>query len=124
MFRRRRFAALAAIAALSLAACANGDAKRSEVVDAMTDAGLSEEQAECVGDRFEAEFDQEQMNELGGADQPDQYPRGTEDQVEAILDECIRGEEAAGEGTTDADTTDETIEDTADDTTDDTTDEG
>ncbi|HEX8803862.1 MAG TPA: hypothetical protein VF743_06705 [Acidimicrobiales bacterium] len=105
MSRSRRLAALVAVAALSLAGCSRNDAKRSDVVDAMKDAGLTDEQAECVGDRFEEEFDQDTLNELGGANDPEDFPEGTEDQVNAILDECLGGGptttgETGGEGGT------------------------
>jgi hypothetical protein len=109
----RRLAALAAIAALSLSACASNDAKGSDVVDAMLDVGMPEDQAECIGNGFEAEFSQDQLNDLGSADDPEDFPPGTQDTVDAIISECTgtpidgegSGDEATGEGADDADTT-------------------
>ncbi|HEX6166424.1 MAG TPA: hypothetical protein VFZ30_06545 [Acidimicrobiales bacterium] len=111
MTRRLRFAALAAVAALAFAGCANNDAKKSDVVNAMkdslSDSGLSEaevdEAAECIGEGVDQEFsdDQDLYNEVAAAadteDFPD-YPEGTEgpggagntgDVVNAILEDCL-----------------------------------
>lgn len=103
MVRSRRLAALA-LAALALSACASNDAKRSDVVDAMTDAGIEDEfpgAAECIGDGFDDEFDQEQLNELASADDPEDFPDDTRDTVTSIIEECTTGAEGSGsEGTT------------------------
>ena len=113
MTRRLRFAALTAVVALALSACANNDAKESDVVNAMKDAGLETAQAECVGARMEAEFgdDQGLFNDVASAvdtdDFPegdtDEYPDGTGPVIEAILAECIDGAAPAAEGDADAD---------------------
>ena len=107
MTRRLRFAALAEAVALALSACANNDAKESDVVNAMKDAGLETAQAECVGARMEAEFgdDQGLFNDVASAvdtdDFPDgdsaEYPDGTGPVIEAILAECIDGEAPAAD---------------------------
>lgn len=98
MTRRLRFAALAA-AALAFAGCANNDAKKSDVVNAMLDAGLEPEQAECVGDGIDEEFrnDQELYNEVAAAADTDEFPEGTEDVVNDILTDCL-GEGGASGG--------------------------
>lgn len=102
MTRRTRFAALVAIAALALGACTSNDAKRSDVVDAMLDAGLDETQAECVGDGFEEAFgnDQTLFNEVAAAANTDDFPDGTEDTIREILDRCVDGEGSGGTTTT------------------------
>lgn len=102
MTRRTRFAALVAIAALALGACTSNDAKRSDVVDAMLDAGLDETQAECVGDGFEEAFgnDQKLFNEVAAAANTDDFPDGTEDTIREILDQCVDGEGSGGTTTT------------------------
>lgn len=93
MTRRLRFAALAAAVALALSACANNDAKESDVVNAMEDAGLEKEQAECVGQRFDEEFgdDQDLFNDIAAATDIDEFPDDTQPLIEDILAECIEG---------------------------------
>jgi hypothetical protein len=109
MTRRLRFAALAAVVALALGACANNDAKESDVVNAMEDAGLETEQAECIGAGMQEEFgdDQGLFNDVADAVDTDDfpqgdsadYPDGTAPVIEAILADCIDGESpSAGEG--------------------------
>jgi hypothetical protein len=98
MTRRLRFAALAAVAALAFSGCANNDAKKSDVVNAMLDAGLEPEQAECVGDGIDEEFrnDQELYNEVAAAADTDEFPEGTEDVVNDILTDCLGEGDASG----------------------------
>ena len=106
MIRRHRVVALAVIAGLTLSACASNDAKRSDVVDAMTDAGLDQDQADCVGDGFEDEFgnDQDLFNEVASASNPEDLPGDTGQTVTSILDDCV-----GGSGSSDSsDTTDST----------------
>lgn len=113
---RRRPVALVALAVLSLGACATNDATRGDVVGALTDAGLEQEPAECVGDLFEREFDQDQLNDIGAAETPEEYPDELRDDIDQILEECIRGGGAATTSTEDTtgDTGDEgTTEDPA-----------
>jgi hypothetical protein len=104
----RRIAATVAVAALALSACSSNDAKRSDVVDAMTDAGLTDEQADCIGDGFDAEFDQDTLNDLASASEPADFPEGTEEKVDAIIDECVDG----GSGVSTDDETDPTSDST------------
>lgn len=114
MTRRSRIAALVAVAALVGAGCANNDAKESDVVGAMEDAGLSTEQAECVGARMQDEFGDDQglyndvasaseIDELPGPDDEgvdeDQFPEGTEPVIRAILDECLAEDSGTTETT-------------------------
>jgi hypothetical protein len=105
MSRTGRYATVTALAALVLGACASNDADRGDVVDALTEAGVPDSQAECAGDRFEEQFNQDQLNDIAEADEPDNIPEGLWTEVEAILSECIGGEEPADEGT---DTTEST----------------
>jgi predicted small secreted protein len=99
MIRSRGLVALAAVAALSLSACTNNDADAGDVVDAMTDAGLDEDQARCMGDEFEREFgdDQDVFNDLAAADDPQDFPSGTQETVDSIIEECT-GESVPGSG--------------------------
>ena len=119
MTRRLRFAALAAVGALAFSACANNDAKESDVVNAMEDAGLDTDQSECIGQGIDEAFgdDQDLYNEVAGAVDTDEFPEGTEDQINDILSQCIEGTgPTADEGSTDtteADGTGETTETTA-----------
>ena len=111
MTRRSRFVAITLVAVLGLAACANNDAKESDVVNAMRDAGLNPADAECVGAGFEEAFgdDQELFNEVAGAAEPEDLPGDSRQTVESIFEECGVGDTEAD---TDADTT-ETTEDAA-----------
>ena len=97
MIRSRGLVALAAVAVLSLSACTNNDADAGDVVDAMTDAGLPDDQAECMGQEFEREFgdDQDVFNDLAAADDPEDFPSGTKPTVDSIIEECT-GESVPG----------------------------
>ena len=108
MIRRHRVVALAVIAGLSLSACASNDAKRSDVVDAMTDAGLGQDEADCVGDGFEEEFgdDQDLFNDVAAASDTGDFPGDSEDTVRSILDDCVE-EGSGGDDTSDSSDTTE-----------------
>jgi hypothetical protein len=92
MARSRRVAALAVLAALLLSACASNDAKASDVVSAVEEATnddeLSTDQAECIGDGFEQEFTQDQLNDLASADDPADFPGDTGPTVDSIIEDC------------------------------------
>jgi hypothetical protein len=114
MTRRSRIAALVAVVALAAAGCSNNDANEGDVVSAMQDAGLSNEQAECVGARMQDEFggDQDLFNDVAGASDIDELPEDTEPQIRAILDDCLAGEGSSGTTETTeagAETTDTTV---------------
>jgi len=115
MTRRLRFAALAAVAALAFGACSNNDAKESDVVSAMEDAGLDDAQAECIGQGIDEAFgdDQDLYNDVASAIDTDDFPEGTEDQINDVLDECL-GEGDDTSSTTAADEA-ESSDTTADD---------
>ena len=115
MTRRLRFAALTAVAALALSACASNDAKESDVVNAMEDAGLETAQAECIGAGFQEAFgdDQGLYNDVASAASPDEFPEGTEDTVRDIFEECGL-EPEDGDGTSDATDGDTTSSETTD----------
>jgi hypothetical protein len=93
MTRRSRIAALVAVVALAAAGCSNNDAKESDVVAAMEDAGLSTDQAECVGARMQDEFgdNQDLYNDVASASDIDELPEDTEPEIRAILDDCLAG---------------------------------
>jgi hypothetical protein len=112
MTRRLRFAALAAVAALAFSACSNNDAKESDVVNAMTDAGLKDKEAECVGEGIDEAFgdDQDLYNDVAAAVDTEDFPEGTQETIEGILDECV------GEGDGDTPDTTEGEGDTTDTT--------
>ena len=88
MIRSPGLVSLAAVAALSLSACTNNDADGGDVVDAMTDADMDEDQARCMGDEFDRESNQDEMNDLAGADTPDDFPSGTKPTVDSIIEQC------------------------------------
>jgi hypothetical protein len=117
MFRPRRVAALAVVAAaLSLSACTNNDADAADVVDAMTDAGVPQDMANCIGDGVEAaDFSQDELNDLAAEDSgnPEDWPSGTGEPMTSILEECISGEGSGDEDPadgTDSDSTTTTTE--------------
>jgi len=117
MTRRRPLFALAAILVLTLSACGRNNAKESDVVSAMTDAGLTQKQAECVGAAFEDKWGdhQETFNKIAAATSPDDFPEGTAEPINQILDTCVNGDGASGSSSDTTDTTgaDETTSTTA-----------
>jgi hypothetical protein len=115
MTRRVRLVALAAVAVLAFSACTSNDAKRSDVVNAMLDAGLDQEQADCIGDGIDAAFsdNQELYNEVAAVvdtNEFDDLPDNAGDEVDAVLDECVPRDDADTSDTTEGDgeTTDTT----------------
>jgi hypothetical protein len=98
MTPRPVFAALALVAALALAGCASNDAKRSDVVNAMLDAGLSEDQADCIGDGVDEEFrdDQDLYNDVAAAADSGDFPGDTEETIDAILADCLGDQAGTG----------------------------
>jgi hypothetical protein len=108
MIRRHRLTALASVLALALAlgACSQNDAKESDVVNAMTDANLNEEQADCIGEGINDAFsdNQDLYNDVAGAADIEDLPEGTESTIQEVLDECL-GETPTSEGDTTSTTT-------------------
>jgi hypothetical protein len=103
MTRPRRLAVLAAIVAIALPACSSQDAEVNDVVEAMEDAGLSQSEADCVGDGFEAaDFTQDDLNEIAEAETPEDYPGDTGDQIREILETCAN---ESSSSTTESDST-------------------
>ena len=109
MIHSRCLAAFTAVAALSLSACTNNDADAGDVVDAMTDASLPEDQAECMGREFEREFgdDQDVFNDIAAADDPDDWPSGAKPTIDSIIEQCAgqtvpesEGQDSGSETTT------------------------
>jgi hypothetical protein len=114
----RRIAAIVALGALALSACSSNDADRGDVVEALVDADISQDEADCVGDGFDAEFDQGTMNDLASASTPDDFPEGTGETVTSIIDECIGGGDGPTVGSDEgSNTTEGSTEDTTDATT-------
>jgi hypothetical protein len=91
MIRRHRFAVLLAVPVLALGACSQNDAKESDVVSAMTDANLTDDQANCIGAGINDAFsdDQDLYNKVAGAADIEDLPEGTEDTIQGVLDECL-----------------------------------
>lgn len=104
---------LAAVTGLALSACANQDADIDDVREALEDTeGLSREQVDTCVDGFEdADFSQEQLNDIADAETLSDLSNDLEEQVNGILQSCIEGStttEDQGEGSTEeqGDTTD------------------
>jgi hypothetical protein len=112
--RSRGLAALLAVAALALSACTNNDADAGDVADALTDAGLEEDVdpqfPDCVGEEFERVFDQDQINDLASADEPEDFPSGTAETVSSIIEDCRDGSVSESEGEGDESETTTTTE--------------
>jgi hypothetical protein len=91
LIRRHRLVALIAVVALACSACSRNDAKRSDVVNAMTDAKLNKTQANCIGDGIEKAFggDQKTFNKVAAATKPEDLPEGAEAQIQSVLDDCL-----------------------------------
>jgi hypothetical protein len=91
MIRRHRFAVLLAVVALALGACSRNDAKESDVVNAMTDAKLTQTQAKCIGNGIDDAFsdDQKLYNQVASASSVDDLPEGTEGTIQDVLDDCL-----------------------------------
>jgi hypothetical protein len=87
-----RLAALVAVVAVLLAACASQDVDGEDAASVLTDAGAPEAVSSCVGERFDDELSQDQLNEVGGADQLNELDNELETTVQSILDECVSGE--------------------------------
>jgi hypothetical protein len=106
MTRPRRLAILAAIVALALPACSSQDAKVSDLVDAMEDADLTAAQARCIGEGFDdANFSQDQLNDIAAAETPDDYPGNTGDQIRQILDTCKNDSESSSSSSSSSEST-------------------
>ena len=112
MIRRHRFAVLLAVLVLTLGACGRNDAKESDVVNAMTDAKLTDKQASCIGKGINDAFgdDQKLYNKVAAAANIEDLPDGTEATIQKVLDDCLgetpdstgdsTGTTEAGAGTT------------------------
>jgi hypothetical protein len=85
----RRIVAIVALAALAFTACSNNDAKESDIRDAMTDVGLPDSQADCVSSQLFDELDQDELNDLASATDPDDFDEETSQTVDSVLNECV-----------------------------------
>ena len=93
----RRFAVLAAAVAVLAGACTSQDVDGADAASVLDDAGAPRAVQTCVGDRFDDELDQEQLNEVGGADRLSELPNELEQTVQQILDECVASDGEANE---------------------------
>jgi len=99
-------------AVLVLGACGSTDASEDDVHDVLTEAGASEEQADCAAGDIADELTQDELNDLAGADSVGDIPEDIDEAITPILDRCLAEggpvEEAPeGEGDT-SDTSDTT----------------
>ncbi len=101
MIRRHRFAVLLAVLALALGACGRNDAKQSDVVNAMTDANLTDKQADCIGKGINDAFssDQKLYNKVAAATDIKDLPDGTETKIQKVLDDCLGPADGTGDST-------------------------
>jgi predicted small secreted protein len=89
-----RLAALVAVVAILLAACANQDVDGKDAASVLLDAGAPKAVSTCVGDRIDDELSQKQKNTVGKADQLSDLNNDLQDTVQGILDECVSGDGA------------------------------
>lgn len=111
--RGLRAAALVGTAVVMLGACASQDSDRDDVINAVEEAGGTADVAECVADGFFEDFTQGQINDLAGADQPDDFPSEIAEEADQIMTRCQEtdGETFEAEGeTTDSTEATETSE--------------
>jgi len=103
---RPKIAAAVIAATLLFGACANKDAKASDVEKVLKDAGATSAQAKECASKIDDALDQKQLNDLAGADHADDIPQKISDKINPILDQCLKGEggttatTTAGESTT------------------------
>jgi hypothetical protein len=121
--------ALAAVLAVTLTGCPNQDLDGADAANVLTDAGASEDVATCLGDRFDDDLSQGQINDVGGADELSELDNELQEEVETILAECVGGSsEGSGDSVEDqgsgepsdgdsSDTTEADAGDTGDETT-------
>jgi hypothetical protein len=115
--------ALAAVLAVTLTGCPNQDLDGQDAANVLTDAGASEEVATCLGDRFQDDLSQDQINDVGGADQLSELDNELQEEVEAILAQCVDGGSVEDQGSGEpsdgdsSDTTEADAGDSADETT-------
>lgn len=76
-------------AVLVLGACGNTDASEDDVHDILTEAGADEEQADCAASDIADELTQDELNDLAGADTPEDIPDDIDAKVTPILDRCL-----------------------------------
>lgn len=113
MRSRKRSLAVAVLVLAGAAGCVNGDASGNQAADALENAGLSREEATCVGNRLEDNLNQEQLNDvaatndladLAGQDvQESDEDHDVRELTRGILDRCLEaggaeGAEGEGEG--------------------------
>lgn len=102
---------LAAVTALSLSACTNQDADIDDVRDALEEADLNREQVRSCTNAFEdADFSQDDLNEIADAETLDDLPNDLGEQVNTLLRQCIEDSsttttEASGESDESGETT-------------------
>jgi len=110
--RGLRAAALVGTAVVVLGACAGSDSDRDDVINAVEEAGGTADVAECVSDGFFDSFSQDQINDLAGADQPEDFPSEIAEEADQIMTQCQETDgasfEAEGESTEGEETTDST----------------
>lgn len=87
----RRFLAASVVAAALAAACAGQDASRDDVVEAMEDAGLDTEQADCIGDGLDDELNDDQLNDVSEASDLDDLGEQLQTTVDSVLETCLTG---------------------------------
>jgi hypothetical protein len=107
-------------AVLLLGACGNTDASEDDVHDILTEAGADEEQADCAARDIADELSQDELNDLAGADTPDDIPNDIDEKVTPILDRCLAEGgpvEEEPEDTGDTDDTTTTVAEDGDTTT-------
>ncbi|HEY8544665.1 MAG TPA: hypothetical protein VIL36_06445 [Acidimicrobiales bacterium] len=93
-------------AVLVLGACGSTDASEDDVHDVLTEAGANDEQADCAAGEIADELTQSELNDLAGADTPEDIPDDIQEKIDPILERClaeggpVEEDESEGEGDT------------------------
>jgi hypothetical protein len=66
-----------------------------------------------MGDEFDRKFSLDELNDLGSADDPEDFPAGTEDTVDSIIEQCTTGGGTGDESDTGDEGTESTTTTTA-----------
>lgn len=93
MGSKTQLVATLTLAAALGAACTNGDATSGEVVDTLTNAGVNEADANCVGNRLDDGLTQEELNNVAGVDDLDELSgddvAGSEQDLKTFVETSI-----------------------------------
>lgn len=98
MSRTGRFLGVIVLAAVPLAACSEQKASQDDLVDALVDSGMTEDQADCVADGLDVSEDE--LQSLADAENVDEVLE-VDENAQTVMTGCVT-EDASTTETTDA----------------------